>query len=472
VGKRVARYNLTSGYSYYFADHLGSADVVTDAAGHILEESDYYPFGGERVVNNSQVIDVINPGFEGNSSQGWTLGYWGANSVVTNTQAHSGSYSLAQSGATTGGSFQDVSGLAPGASYQISVWVRADAGTTAQMFLWLHDTTGGNAESTTAIMPGQSWQQVTLTYVANSTGQLRIHLHYIAGAGTVYYDDVQVTALNPSGLPSFANHYKFTAKERDPETGCDYFGARYYCNPIGRFITPDWAAAPTAVPYAHFGNPQSLNLYSYVANNPTTFGDPDGHLGDSDADDPWLHHCIGCVRPKYDCTRCAIAAGPKQEMSLWDKLGAFFSTNDKELKSEILHSIIFDDLKNSVTVTVPVNRGDSLSEAGGVPVPKNLAWIIGIAVHGWAGHQDQFPDMTQKQFQDLVLETVQNATGNDVKRVDKFKTAYWNDKEDLIVIRNKRDPNGGTAFRPDEGRQFFDNLRPDPPPAPSPIEPE
>lgn len=31
------------------------------------------------------------------------------------------------------------------------------------------------------------------------------------------------------------------------------------------------------MPYANFGNPQSLNLYSYVENNPTTMGDPDGH---------------------------------------------------------------------------------------------------------------------------------------------------------------------------------------------------
>jgi RHS repeat-associated protein len=75
------------------------------------------------------------------------------------------------------------------------------------------------------------------------------------------------------------NHYKFTGKERDPETGLDYFGARYYGNAIGRFITPDWAAKPVNVPYANFGNPQSLNLYSYVKNNPTTFGDPDGHCG-------------------------------------------------------------------------------------------------------------------------------------------------------------------------------------------------
>jgi RHS repeat-associated protein len=55
------------------------------------------------------------------------------------------------------------------------------------------------------------------------------------------------------------------------------FGARYYGSSLGRFMTPDWAAKPTAVPYAKFGNPQTLNLYSYVENNPTTVGDPNGH---------------------------------------------------------------------------------------------------------------------------------------------------------------------------------------------------
>jgi RHS repeat-associated protein len=68
-----------------------------------------------------------------------------------------------------------------------------------------------------------------------------------------------------------------TGKERDTESGLDMFGARYYGSSLGRFMTPDWAAKPVNVPYAHFGNPQSLNLYSYVQNNPTTFGDPDGH---------------------------------------------------------------------------------------------------------------------------------------------------------------------------------------------------
>jgi RHS repeat-associated protein len=77
--------------------------------------------------------------------------------------------------------------------------------------------------------------------------------------------------------PNVAQHYKFTGKERDSESGLDMFGARYYGSTLGRFMIPDWAAKPTAVPYAMFGNPQSLNLYSYVNNNPTTARDPDGH---------------------------------------------------------------------------------------------------------------------------------------------------------------------------------------------------
>jgi len=74
-----------------------------------------------------------------------------------------------------------------------------------------------------------------------------------------------------------SQNYKFAGKERDSESGLDMFGARYYGSSLGRFMTPDWAAKPITVPYANFGNPQSLNLYSYVTNNPLTLLDDDGH---------------------------------------------------------------------------------------------------------------------------------------------------------------------------------------------------
>jgi RHS repeat-associated protein len=70
---------------------------------------------------------------------------------------------------------------------------------------------------------------------------------------------------------------RLTGKERDQETGLDYFGARYYGAALGRFTSPDWSAKPEAVPYADLENPQTLNLYTYGHNNPLSQTDPDGH---------------------------------------------------------------------------------------------------------------------------------------------------------------------------------------------------
>ena len=71
------------------------------------------------------------------------------------------------------------------------------------------------------------------------------------------------------------NH--FTGKERDTESGNDYMFARYYNSATGRFLSPDWSAKEEPVPYAKLEYPQTLNLYSYVLNNPMTHSDPDGH---------------------------------------------------------------------------------------------------------------------------------------------------------------------------------------------------
>jgi RHS repeat-associated protein len=73
------------------------------------------------------------------------------------------------------------------------------------------------------------------------------------------------------------SEYHITGKERDTESGNDYFEARYYGSSMGRFMSPDWAAKATPVPYAVLDNPQSLNLYAYVQNNPLSRNDPTGH---------------------------------------------------------------------------------------------------------------------------------------------------------------------------------------------------
>ena len=62
--------------------------------------------------------------------------------------------------------------------------------------------------------------------------------------------------------------YRSTGKERDTESGLDYFGARYYGSNMGRWMSPDWSAKAEPVPYAKLDDPQSLNLYQFVRNNP------------------------------------------------------------------------------------------------------------------------------------------------------------------------------------------------------------
>jgi RHS repeat-associated protein len=53
--------------------------------------------------------------------------------------------------------------------------------------------------------------------------------------------------------------------------------ARYYNSVTGRFLSPDWSAKAQPVLYAKLDDPQSLNLYSYVRNNPVGLTDNDGH---------------------------------------------------------------------------------------------------------------------------------------------------------------------------------------------------
>jgi RHS repeat-associated protein len=72
--------------------------------------------------------------------------------------------------------------------------------------------------------------------------------------------------------PLTPDRLRFTAKERDVETGLDYFGARYYASRTGRFTTVD----PAMDIDAALIDPQRWNRYTYALDNPLKFTDPDG----------------------------------------------------------------------------------------------------------------------------------------------------------------------------------------------------
>ncbi len=105
-------------------------------------------------------------------------------------------------------------------------------------------------------------------------------------------------ALHAKGLPDplydFRVRPRCSGKERDVETGLDYFGARYYGSPQGRWTIPDWSSMPEPVPYAELVDPQTLNLYAYVRNSPLGSVDQDGH-----ANGPLSR--LGCAEDEPDC---------------------------------------------------------------------------------------------------------------------------------------------------------------------------
>ena len=67
---------------------------------------------------------------------------------------------------------------------------------------------------------------------------------------------------------NYDERYKFTGKERDAESGYDYFGARYYASPFSFWLSVD----PLADKYPN------ISPYAYCTWNPVKFVDPDGNF--------------------------------------------------------------------------------------------------------------------------------------------------------------------------------------------------
>ncbi len=90
--------------------------------------------------------------------------------------------------------------------------------------------------------------------------------------------------LSTSGNCGDPSPDHFTGKERDAESGNDYFGARYFGSLMGRMLSPDPLGGSPA-------NPQSLNKYAYGFNNPLTNTDPTGLYVCKDDAKAATEHC-------------------------------------------------------------------------------------------------------------------------------------------------------------------------------------
>lgn len=150
-------------------------------------------------------------------------------------------------------------------------------------------------------------------YFKDHLGSSRVIVQ--AGQATPCYDaDYLPFGYEKTYTDTCPQNYKFTGKERDGESGLDYFVARHYASTLGRFLQPD---APFADQRP--ANPQTWNLYSYARNNPLVFVDPTGRAGS-----PWGPPASGGGGITKGSRSAQAAAGslPVRVTTIGEKAGA------------------------------------------------------------------------------------------------------------------------------------------------------
>jgi RHS repeat-associated protein len=112
-----------------------------------------------------------------------------------------------------------------------------------------------------------------------------------AGDRVAYLPYGGVRLGNASTLPT---DYTFTGQRNEAGIGLMHYGARFYSPRLGRFVSAD-----SIVPQP--GEPQALNRYSYVHNNPVIYTDPSGHyIFEDDPGRPYLGPSGGSIYDRGD----------------------------------------------------------------------------------------------------------------------------------------------------------------------------
>jgi RHS repeat-associated protein len=157
-------------------------------------------------------------------------------------------------------------------------------------------------------------------YLADWLGSRRVQTDY---AGALEQDCSSLPfgdQFNCTQTIQGPTEHHYTGKERDTESGNDYFGARYYGSSMGRFLSPD----PVIITPDRLANPQQLNLYAYVANNPLRFIDPTGEILQCVGDDKSRSQCFSDLQQ--------IAGDAKDRLSMDAKTGVVsFDTKDLDM---------------------------------------------------------------------------------------------------------------------------------------------
>jgi GH35 family endo-1,4-beta-xylanase len=154
---------------------------------------------------------VVSSDFEDGTLQGWTP--FGSPTLTNSTEAaHTGTHSLKTTNRTAsfnGPSLDLQSQLLPGATYQISGWVRLVSGSDTVRFTVQHGTGGNFAGVAQGVAGNTAWVQLQGTFTRGvGDSVVRLYLESNNAASEYYLDDVVITEISPPPTPVVTHDFE------------------------------------------------------------------------------------------------------------------------------------------------------------------------------------------------------------------------------------------------------------------------
>jgi RHS repeat-associated protein len=193
-------------------------------------------------------------------------------------------------------------------------------------------------------------------------------------------DGLSTVPQNGGCTPDPSPNY-FTGKERDSETGLDYFGARYNASTIGRFMTPD----PSGKEAVKVDDPQTWNMYAYARNNPTTFTDPNGLCTADGESHNWVWcaaHAVGLTttlqeRRDWLAQNIAVTQGGRTISNYWS------TASVAEVNDEYNRGTAAVAMDTTFSIFTPVMWGAAKDLVSGGPSSEAVTPFM--TTWGWSG---------------------------------------------------------------------------------------
>lgn len=247
----------------------------------------------------------------------------------------------------------------------------------------------------------------------------------------------------------FETPYKFNGKEKDEETGYNYYGARYYFDYLSIFLSTD----PMSDKYPN------LSSYTYCANNPVVFIDPDGRFKTKFGAIFYKFFNGGEIgwsqdRNEYFVGKDVNLIGPGVGVAYERKFGSNIGSN---IRSNILSGIkgLGNSIKNAFSKLenlLPIGKGEKSNGSGYVESTKNYNGGSGPGTHILLNNLDSKDGNIYTNIDQLIaaMSGVRGEQANTIlKGISNFVSAFssgYNAAEAIQNTVNENKDNGDTTL--------------------------